>query len=68
MSVSWEPEVADVLLQMIAEHWLTLKGFSTASAFVEKYKQLAKKNVQKSIRKQLQSTMTVTVNKIASTE
>lgn len=42
---------------MIAEHWLTLRGFSLASAFIEKYKQQAKKNVQKSkgIRNQLQA-------------
>ena len=56
VSASWEEEAASVVLHMIAEHWLKLRGFSLASALVEKYKQSAKKNDQKSkgIRKQLQ--------------
>ena len=56
VSMSWEEEEASVLLRMIAEHWLNLRGFSLASSLVEKYKQSVKKNVQKSkgIRKQLQ--------------
>lgn len=56
VSVNWEEEEAKVLLRMIAEHWITMRGFSFASAVVERYKHSAKKNVQKSkgVRKQLQ--------------
>ena len=42
LSVDWEEEEAQVLLHMIAEHWMTLRGFSFASAFMEKYKQRRK--------------------------
>ncbi len=57
VSASWGEEEAKVLLHMIAEHWMKMRGFSFASALVERYKQLAKKNVQKSkgVRKQLQN-------------
>ena len=56
LSVNWEQEKAQVLLLMKVEHWVTLHGFSFASAFIEQYKQSAKKSVQKSkgVRKQLQ--------------
>ena len=56
LSANWEDE-ADVLLSMIVEHWIKLRGFSHASAFVEKYKQSSKKNIQKSkaVRKRLQT-------------
>ena len=57
ISVNWEEETAEVLLCMIVEHWITLRGVSTASALIEKYKQQSKKNVQKSkgVRKRLQT-------------
>ena len=40
---------------MIIEHWVTVRGFSFTSAFLEKYKQASKESVQKSkgIRKNL---------------
>ena len=47
ISADWEEE-GDVLLQMIIEHWVTVRGFSYTSAFLEKYKQANKKMVQKS--------------------
>ena len=57
LSVNWEENVAEELLHMIIEHWITLRGFSLASSFMEKYKQLHKRHTQKSkgIRKQLQT-------------
>lgn len=55
VSVNWGEEESRILLHMIAEHWLKLRGFSFASALVEKYKQTQKKSIQKSkaLRKQL---------------
>ena len=47
ISADWE-EAEAVLLQMIIEHWVTVRGFSYASAFLEKYKRANKKTVQKS--------------------
>ena len=47
VSVNWDVE-ADELLRLIAEHWITIRGFSAASAFMEKYKQANKKTIEKS--------------------
>ena len=57
LSVNWEEEAADALLVMLVEHWITLRGFSSASALMEKYKQCCKKNLEKSkgVRKRLQT-------------
>jgi len=57
VSASWEEEEGQVLLLMIIQHWITLRGFSLAGAFMEKYKQRNKKHIQKSkgIRKRLQT-------------
>ena len=51
-SASWEQEIADVLLKMIATHWVTVRGFSFV---MEKYKKHIKQTIQKSkgLRKQL---------------
>jgi len=35
VSTDWEEEESDVLLQMIIEQWVTVRGFSFTSAFVE---------------------------------
>lgn len=48
LSVNLEETVAEELFEMIVAHWITLRGFSFAGALLEKYKQLNKKNVQKS--------------------
>ena len=55
ISGMWEVEERDTLLQMIIEQWITIRGFSYASAWMECHKQMAKKGVQKSkgIRKKL---------------
>ena len=43
-----DEEVKSVLLSMIIELYLTMRGFSFASNWVEKFKQSAKKTTQKS--------------------
>ena len=55
-SVNWEEEDAEVLLTMIADHWVTMRGFSFAKSLMELYKKKNKQNIQKSkgLRKQLQ--------------
>ena len=37
ISADWEEE-ADVLLQMVIEHWVIVRGLSYTSDFLEKYK------------------------------
>ena len=55
ISSDWEENRAKALLEMIIEEWVTLRGFSYASAWVEKFKAKHKKTTQKSkgVRKQL---------------
>ena len=43
----WEENEANALLQTLVEHWVTIRGYSFTSLFVEKYKQKHKKTVQK---------------------
>lgn len=55
LSREWEEEVASSLLKLIVEHWITVRGYSQASAFLEHYKQSIKVGIQKSkgLRKKL---------------
>ena len=48
LSVSWELEEGKALFPMITELWVTMCGFAYASAWVEQYKQEARKCTQKS--------------------
>lgn len=34
VSYNWEDEISDILLKLVAEHWIKLRGFSFASAFI----------------------------------
>ena len=36
--LSWEEDVADKILNMIVDLWITIRGFSLASAWVEQFK------------------------------
>lgn len=56
LAVNWE-EADEILLDMIISHWITVRGFSHAGAFMEKYKQKHQKTVEKSkgLRKKLVS-------------
>lgn len=55
LSMDWEEEVASMLLKQIVDHWITVRGYSQASAFLEHYKQSVKEGIQKSkgLRKKL---------------
>ena len=55
LAINWDNEEADALLPLIAEQWVTVRGFSFASSWMEKFKQSNKKSIQKSkgTRKQL---------------
>lgn len=57
ISANWEEEASDELLKSLVEHWVTIRGFSFTSAFMEKYKQTHMKTLQKSkgLRKTLVS-------------
>ena len=48
ISENWVDEEADALLKIIAEHWITVRGFSHTSSFMEKYKLERKQTLQKS--------------------
>lgn len=51
----WEEKVGHILLEMIISEWVTIRGFSYASAWIEKFKQATKVTTEKSkgLRKQL---------------
>ena len=55
VSTGWEVEESQALLKLIAEHYITIRGFSFVSGLLEKYKQAHKRSIQKSkgVRKQL---------------
>ncbi len=48
VSVNWCTAVASELLKVILVQYITVRGFSFAKSFMEKYKQSAKKTTQKS--------------------
>ena len=55
VSSNWQENTATVLLDMMIDLWIQIRGHSTASSWLEKYKQDKKKSVQKSkgVSKQL---------------
>ena len=55
VAADWEEEEAQALLSLTIQLWITIRGFSFASSWVEKFKTEQKKSVQKSkgVRKQL---------------
>ena len=55
ISVNWDSTESTELFKMIVEHYITVRGFSFASSFMEQYKQSEKKSTQKSkgLRKKL---------------
>jgi len=65
LALNWEENEAGALLQMIVEHWITIRGFSFTSGFMEKYKCKNKKSVQKSkgLRKNLLGASTTITDK-----
>ena len=59
-SFNWDTAKANELLKIIVQHYFTVRGFSFAKAFMEKYKQSVRKITQKSkgLRKTLESSST----------
>ena len=55
ISASWDEECSSSLLQMIIKLWITIRGYSLSSAWIEKHKAANKKTVQKSksLRKEI---------------
>ena len=55
VSAEWEAEEAKTLFTMMVDLWVTMRGFSYVSAWMERRKQETKKSVQKSqaLRKKL---------------
>lgn len=55
ITATWDNEVAVQLMDMIVKLWITVRGFSSASAWIELYKNVTKKTLQKSkpLRKQI---------------
>ena len=55
ISAEWEEKEEQILLRMLIDLWVTVRGFSFAKSMLEMYKQAQKKTVQKSkgVRKQL---------------
>lgn len=55
LSANWDEEAGHALLPMTADLWVTMRGFSYVSAWMEQHKKISKKNIQKSkgIRKRL---------------
>lgn len=58
VSVDFDEAESNELLKLIIQHWITVRGFSFVSGFMEKYKQRNKKSTQKSkgLRKTLSTT------------
>jgi len=55
ISAKWDQESKAVLLRMTVDLWVTIRGFSLTSAWVERYKSMNKTGIQKSkgLRKKL---------------
>ena len=55
ITATWDNEVAIKLMEMIVELWITVRGFSLASAWIEQNKKVTKTTLQKSkpLRKQI---------------
>ena len=70
VSINWSTVEAKELLNLIVEHYTTIRGFSFAKAFMEKYKQSTKKTTQKSkgLRKKLDTGSTSTSSKVYNDE
>lgn len=43
-----DDEEGQILLGMVIEHWVTVRGFSFASGWIEQYKQATQKTIQRS--------------------
>lgn len=48
LTLKLDAEKEGVLRRLVVEHWVTVRGFSFAGAYIEMYKQCTKKNLQRS--------------------
>lgn len=48
LSANWEEDDGKILLSMIIDHWITIRGFAYTGTWMEKYKSFMHKKVQKS--------------------
>ena len=48
ISGDWENEEAEILFKMIIDLWVTIRGFSFANSWMEKYKLAHHQSLQKS--------------------
>lgn len=48
VSANWEKDMASLLLEILIDDYIKIRGHSTASAWLEKYKRNSKKSVQES--------------------
>ena len=55
IGAGWEEEYCTHLLGMVVDMWVCIRGFSQATAWIERYKEAQKKNLQKAkaLRKNL---------------
>ena len=62
VSSKWQEDVAVALLEMLVDHWIKVRGHTTASAWLEQYKKDKSKSVLKSkgVRKRLATSSTNT--------
>ena len=49
IAATWDDEVAAKLMTMIVELWVTVRGFSLASAWIEQYKGAIRKRLYKKL-------------------
>ena len=47
IGAGWEEEYCTYLLGMVVDMWVCIRGFSQATAWIERYKSAQKKNLQK---------------------
>ena len=48
VSINWSAAETEELMSLIVQHYITVRGFSFAKAFMEDYKQSMNKSTQKS--------------------
>ena len=48
IAASWDDDTKSLLLDLIVQLWIKIRGFSYASAWIERFKAIQKKTTQKS--------------------
>ena len=68
IGAGWEEECCTYLLGMVVDMWVCIRGFSQATAWIERYKSVQKKNLQKAkaLRKKLNTYVLTCMDSIPS--